>query len=420
VVFLTGPEKFSFGDSTDYLRLAGKLLTENIYPREHGTFPFFRAPLYPIFIYGVWLIFPQSILAVKIAQCVLLAITSVLIFRLAMTLFGNIRIAFLAGMAYCFNPFVALQVSDIQTEPLHTLLVISGIILLLRSYRTGKLSLFFLTGITWGLATLCRPSAWPVAVVIFGFIFLLSIKKLGFKKAFAQPVVAALGLVLAIAPWTFDNYRQTGEFIVINDAAGFNLWFGNHPELMKFYDGSTDTPETYSRHMKYLTNDLGKPGVMQNQMDAFESTTGYRSLKLKEREKLWRDDAFRYMSESPFRTISLFLHKLWDYWRPYLMPNAYPGYQVFISLMFFSGLYIFALIGGFALFKKKDGKFYVTFIGVFFLASTALHVLVFAIIRYRMPYVDPYLTILAAGGFYGIAGPLLRRIGVGKAAAVLS
>ncbi|HEV7643222.1 MAG TPA: glycosyltransferase family 39 protein [Pyrinomonadaceae bacterium] len=420
VVFLTGPEKYSFGDSSDYLNLAGKLLTENVYPRGQGTFPFFRAPLYPFFIYSVWLIFPQSILAVKLAQCILLAVTSVLLFRLASMLFNNMWVAFLAGLAYCFNPFVALQVSDIQTEPLHTLLVVCGVILLLRSYRTGKLWLFFLTGITWGLGALCRPSAWPIALAMFGFIFLLNIKKLGFGRAFLQPVVAVLGLVLAIAPWTLDNYRQTGEFIVINDASGFNIWFGNHPELMKFYDGSTNTPETYSRHMKYMTNDLGKPGVMQNQIDEFERTNGYYSLKLKDREKLWRDDAIRFLTEDPSRTATLFGYKLWDYWRPFLQPNAYPNYQVYISLLFFSVLYIFAFIGGMVLFKKKDGRFYVAFILAFFLASTGLHVIILAMIRYRMPYIEPYLTVLAAGGFWWAACALKQRLRPEKAAAALS
>ena len=42
-------------------------------------------------------------------------------------------------------------------------------------------------------------------------------------------------MMLTILPWSFHNLAATGEFILINDAAGYNLWLGNHPAALRLH-----------------------------------------------------------------------------------------------------------------------------------------------------------------------------------------
>lgn len=413
LAFLMGTDRALFPDSRDYLHIAKTLLVENDYPRSHGFLPFFRAPLYPFFISIIWSVLPESILSIQIVQSIIFGITALLLAKLAFLIFKDKAIAFLSGIVYCANPFALIPATDIQTECLHTFLVLCGVFLLLKSNQLQKGLLFLLTGLIWGLASLCRPSALPIVLALFGVIFLFNIRKIPLIKS-AKSFLLILGLFLAIIPWTISNVYKTGEFILINDGGGFALWLGNHPLLIKFYDGSVKTPEEYTKIMSYLVNEIGGDGAIQEQIDKFEQTTGYYNLSLKEREKLWQNEALNFISESPSRTIRLFIQKFWDYWRPYLMPHAYSTRLVIISLIYFSTFYFLAFLGGINLFKSENGKYYLTILLSLFLASTIVHVIVISMIRLRLPYVEPYLTILAMSGIWGIYAKVSGLIGLNR------
>ena len=412
-IFIQGTDRVFFPDAVDYLRVAEGLLAGDGYTRSHGFIPIFRPPLYPFFIGAVWLVFPKSIVAVQIVQTIIFGATALLLAKLAFFIFRNKQIALLTGVAYCFNPFAVILATDIQSECLHTLLVLAGVFLLLKANRTRNGLLFFLSGLTWGAAVLNRPSALPVGVFLFALVFLFNLKKINFvgnvRQSLLMPV---LGLVLIVAPWTFANYRATGDFILVSDAGGYTMWLGNNPLLMRMYDGSIKNADEYKEFVAYMPGQIGAPGITQEKIDGFEKTTGYYNLSLKGREKLWQTETFEYMSESPGRTLRLFGHKFWDYWRPYLMPLAYSTRTVLISLVYFSAFYLLAFLGGWNLFKKENGKFYLCVFLAVFLVSTAVHVAIISMVRYRLPYVEPYLTVLAMAGLWHLFAKITRRAGL--------
>ena len=67
---------------------------------ENGSYPavgglnFFRAPLFPMFMAGIWSITGESVFAVKIVQAILHAITTLMIFRTAKLLSGKTLVAY--------------------------------------------------------------------------------------------------------------------------------------------------------------------------------------------------------------------------------------------------------------------------------------------------------------------------------------
>ncbi len=91
----------------------------------------------------------------------------------------------------------------------------------------------FYAGVIFGMATLCRPAILGVAVLMFLIIFVLHWKdKQRFRFLIAVGILF-ISTFLTILPWTYQNYRRTGEFILVNDGFSYNLWLGNLPGTIK-------------------------------------------------------------------------------------------------------------------------------------------------------------------------------------------
>lgn len=391
-IFSMGAERVTFGDAPDYLEAADAIAKGKAFPRE-CSFPFFRPPLYPFFIACVWQVTPGSIVAVKLAQAGVFAMTCWILYRLGLLATQDRLAALLGGLIYSVNPFALRQVAEIQSEPLHTLLMALAILWLVSGLvnaggRRG--SFFFLAGITLGVASLCRPSAWPITMGLTLLLLPLLWKQTG-RRAIVLAGMVPLGLALSIAPWTWLNWRATGEFILVSDTGGFNLWIGNHPDTLRLFQQPFRSKEEFDKYgTDHLQHEL--PGA---KMAEWETTTGYRELSLRQREQLWQKEALRNMREHPGTTAALFGEKFLAYWRPWLNPSAYTQKEVWISGIAVTGLYLLAGAGAWLLRPSSNGrKVLWVFVGLFGF-STLLHVLVYSMIRYRLPYVDPYLCVLA-------------------------
>src|SRR6187399_323688 len=77
-----GAERSNFVDSEDYIAAAQMILHQGRYP-DVGSLPFFRAPLYPLFLTGIWGVFGESFLIVKLFQILLHAASAFFVMRTA-------------------------------------------------------------------------------------------------------------------------------------------------------------------------------------------------------------------------------------------------------------------------------------------------------------------------------------------------
>lgn len=395
-IFAVGSDVVAFDDAPDYLSAAESILQGKPYPRE-SSLPFFRPPLYPFFISCVWRIVPGSIVAVKLAQAGLFALTCWLLYRLGYLAAQDRLAALLGSLCYSVYPFALRQVAEIQTEPLHTMLIALGILGLasglVNTERRGWT--FFLAGIVFGIAALCRPTALPIGLGLTLALVPLLWKQTGALRTTILAAMLPLGLAVAIVPWIWINWRETGEFIATTDGGGYALWFGNHPDTLRIYRDTFASKREFDEYGNdYLSNRLPRA-----KMAEWEAAYHYRSLSLRQREKLWQNEAFRNMRGHPGTTAALFGEKAFAYWRPWLNPSAYSMKMVWFSGIAVVGLYLLAGTGAWLLCGSSTGRIVLWIITGLFLFSTLLHALVLSMIRYRLPYVDPYLCVLA-----GVAG----------------
>lgn len=400
-VWFYGFEKVAFGDALDYMDAANSILNGTAYPRRGEFHPVFRAPVFPSFIALVWTFFPNSAIAFKIAQIFLHGAGCFVVYKITFELVRKIFPAFLAATVCAVNPLLFGHTVDFYSESLQILLVALSFFVLVKILKSDERLYYksILLGVLFGLSTLCRPTIFPILLCLIPLIFLLFVtnEKLRLKYFFASAVIA-LSLAATIAPWTYKNYRDTGEFILVVSGFGYNFWLGNHPDTIRLYEGSFANKEENQAFADYWVGDL--PG---NKFKELEETDKLSSLPINEQEKVWRREAFKNIEANPAITGRLFWGKIKSYWTPFLNKFTYPFPLVVLTAILVAGLYVFSIYGAVVLWRDQTGRKLVVLLVIQFVLATVLHALIIANVRYRTPYVDPYLTILAAIAVWQIA-----------------
>jgi Dolichyl-phosphate-mannose-protein mannosyltransferase len=393
VLFISvyGIQKIEFGDTNDYINAANSFLNGAPYPLQSEIHPMFRPPLFPFLIAVVWLVFPQSVVAVKIVQVLLHVGTVIVAYKTIREITKKDLAAFFGSSVVAVNPLLAAHTVDFYTEPLHTFLCITGMYLLVKMLKGDKFMYFaaFYAGVVFGLATLNRPAILGVAILMFAFVGIVHLKNEKRNKYLAATAILFASMFATILPWTYQNYQRTGEFILVNDGFSYNLWLGNLPGTIKLYEGEFATKEENQAFANYYWG-----MVQQEKLKELEQTDNYYQLKYNEREKVWRREALENMTEDYDLTARLFWGKFKTFWTPFLNPLTYGKTVVYLVAAFVIGTYIFGIYGMYLFFRNKAGKNYVILLLITFAVTTAIHVLIFGFVRYRIPNVDPYLSML--------------------------
>ncbi|MBV8519887.1 MAG: glycosyltransferase family 39 protein [Acidobacteria bacterium] len=357
---LTGAARIDFGDAADYLATAQSVCAQHVYP-ERGNLPFFRAPGVPFFILAVTACHPSAARVVKYGLAACDALSVLLIYLLTERLFSR-RAALLAAILAAFHPFFVGAVTDIRSEPLFMAFLLLGFWLVVRGNPA-------LAGAAIGLATLTRPTGLLVIPLLALFVFVRD-------RRGALALVAAAALTLA--PWTLRNYLRFHELIVVNDAGGFNLWRGTHPELLRIVQlRDRDAFARGSQHFESVT-----VAETARIVDA-------RAATPKTRDREWQRLALAQFRRDPVRPT---LWKAAAFWRPWLHPAEYGRAMVFLSAIVSIGLFVFGAIG---LARTPDRRLALAVVA-FFVVMWLAHVPYIPTIRLRTPLVDPLLIVFSA------------------------
>ncbi|HEX8252391.1 MAG TPA: VTT domain-containing protein, partial [Thermoanaerobaculia bacterium] len=266
-----------------------------------------------------------------------------------------------AGLLATFHPFFIGSVTDIRSEPLFMMLLVASLMMLVR--RKPALS-----GVAIALATLVRPTG-LLCIPLFAL----------FARRRAH--VLLLAAALTMAPWVTRNVIRFGEPILVNDASGFSLWRGTHPELMRVIE--TTERELFAQRSAAFEMQTAPAAAAI--VDARASTPG-------QRDRAWRALAVQNVRDDPGYAIRSTLKKAALYWRPWLHPGEHGLKAIVLSLVVILGLYVF---GGIGMWRHPDRKLVVAVL-LFFAAMWLAHVPYFPSIRLRMPLTDPLLIVFAA------------------------
>lgn len=278
------------GDGLTYWQEATILTTQH---RYDGVFfppglPLFEAPLLMLFGVHTWVATLYTL------------ITFSLIFYLVRQLgtrIGHRRVAGLACALVAIWPNNIACAGTNDKEELLAVLITGAFLLFLRSREAhgwSRVALLFVAGLLTGGATLAQPAFLMFPAVIFGNEVFWSPRTAGgLVRGLDRSLVFALGLLLAVAPWTYRNYRVYHRMVLVTVNGGSVFFRANNPKANAQYvpeppkelrkDPFTASEEGYREGKRWIRENpaaFAMLAIRKQVVFLGDDTTGiYESLK---------------------------------------------------------------------------------------------------------------------------------------------
>ena len=234
VVWVLISQTTPVSEAAVYDRLAWSIASNSEYVTEDGTPTAFRPVGYPAFLAGVYMIFGHSWIAGGIANAILGTITVGLTYLLARTVL-SIRLSLISAMLIALLPSQIFgYTSVLRMEALHTVFVLSALVLTFWAVRAPRIQNAILLGLCLGIGIYVRPILllYPVA-----FAAVLALQpQMSFKRTLGLTSVVGLVTLLVLLPWTVRNYVVMDAFVLTSTHGGINLLVGNGPSAVGQYE----------------------------------------------------------------------------------------------------------------------------------------------------------------------------------------
>jgi len=181
-----------------------------------------KAPLYPAFVALVsFLVGGYRVWAVQVAQCLLAASTCVLLYAIFRRALGE-RSARWAGLTCAFYPMLIWYTPRMWTETFLTFVLAAFTLSLVAFLKRPVAWRALLCGVMTGVVALSKGIA-LIFVFLLPFILWFRLR----SKAGRFLLLFALVVTVLIVPWTWRNWRLTGQFLPIHANGGYNFYLGN-------------------------------------------------------------------------------------------------------------------------------------------------------------------------------------------------
>jgi hypothetical protein len=399
-------------DQISYHTLALQVITGHGFTMPTDWWPLTRAGqptahwsyLYTLYLAAIYSLFGASPLIARVLQVIIVGVAwPLLAWRLARRLAGN-GVGLIAAAWTALYGYFIYYSAALMTESFYITAILWGFDLAMNTDREHPYRRWALIGLATGTATLLRQSflvflpfmllwAWIEEVARArlekstpestgqGRVLLQQIKMFiaDAVKVIRLPLLATLVVILMIVPWTIRNSIAFGQFVLLNTNAGYAFFFANHPIYGTEFVSILPADITYQS--------LVPPELRSLNEAALDSAL----LKL----------GMNYVVQDPVRYALLSLSRVKSFFM--FWPTSDSGLlSNFVRVLSFGIALPFMLYGMFAVLSRWRRW---SLLYLFVIVYTAIHLLSWALIRYRLP-VDAVAVLFAA---YGLAD-LARRI----------
>ena len=348
---------------------------------------FWQPPFYPLFLSAVYWLTGSSILAAKIAQMALGALTAALVYQLGRRIFDR-RIGILAGViAALYAPSVFFD-GELLATGWASFWSVAMVLLLLGARERADRWRCAALGACAALAVVTRPVFLPF--LLAGGAWLIAVWRRGGAGSRSLALRGAAlvgGFLLVAAPIGLLNLRTTGRASILPYSGGANLYIGNNPDRRETI---TIRPGLQWEKLVELPAGIGLQG-------------GYRQ------ERYYVGRVVDYAKSDPVGLIEGLVAKTLQFASSRELPRNVDVYLFRRwSLVLSAGIWKAGLLGfpfgalaALAALGALQGRRRVPApVWLFLLLYPAAVVAVFVTARYRVPAV-PILCVLAAAGLAG-------------------
>ncbi len=216
------------GDAASYDQIVRSLLAGGGYAGESGQPTAFWPPLYPFFLTGVYSVFGYHLLAARLVQAFLGAITVATTSLVAGEISGR-RVGTIAGLGMALYPHLIYFGAWLTAEALYLSLLGLALLTAVRLRRRPHLAAFAALGALLGLAILAKPSALMLLPLICLWVLV------GFPSTRCARRMQYLGMlllmsVMVVAPWTARNYFTFGDVVLVSTNGGYTFYGANNAD----------------------------------------------------------------------------------------------------------------------------------------------------------------------------------------------
>ena len=288
-------------DAEKYDSLALYILKGNL---THKDFIYLN-PLYPFFLASIYLTGGHSHFAVVFVQALIDSLSSMLIYFITSTLF-NKKVGVIAAFTYALYGIAIFYTGILLAPTLVIFLTLLFIASLIFAEQRGKIFIFFISGILFGLAGLARPN-----VILFLFLlplwfFTLLKNRLGTCKSIQGFLLLAAGFSMVLSLTSIRNYSIEKRFSPFSVQGGLNFYIGNNPEatgrLMSHHGISNSPIDQVKTSIHYAEQESGK------------------KLTPSQASRYWLLKGLIFIRDNPFDAISLYMKKFALFWRKEELP----------------------------------------------------------------------------------------------------
>jgi 4-amino-4-deoxy-L-arabinose transferase-like glycosyltransferase len=370
------PRAILWPDGLEYEAVARSLV-------EHGTFGLqtLRPPGYPVLIAGVYALFGEDLLALRVVEAVL-GSASVLVLGLAGAATFGRTAGLIAGALMALHPVLAFLPSTQYSENTLVFVLVLALAAVFSAWRQGGLWRWAIAGVLFGVAALVRPTT-VFMLPGLGLGLLIAQRAAG-RVRITPLLVAMIALFLTVAPWVVRNHQIHGRWFFIASGGGRQFWVGNNARATAETTAPTQWNPAELESLASYPDDLARERwhYREGMLAVRASPSRAARLYLKELSNL-----FSLWPETFSRNVSIGQSGRWA--------------QGAMSLVIFGGAVIaLGRIRGEPLLWPLFGA-----VMSFALASAVF----FTVMRYRM-VVEPCLLWLAGAGWASTgAGAALAR-----------
>jgi len=324
-----------------------------------------------------------NLLIYRLLMALLGTITCWLVFDIANRVFGR-QVALITLILVIIHPILLYYTGVVLTETLFIFLFIAFVDVIVRFREQPRLLYAIVAGALWSLGLLTRSvmtCVLPVAVLLILFPKRRAVKPLA-------TIVFLITIAACLVPWVVRNY-QLFDRIVIVPTKGWNLWERNNYRFNELYQQETDEANAYAWLLGRPPFDLSKPETVE--FPKIEPSDD----EVTRNEKFYQQ-AREFILANPGLYARLCVVRFFEFFRVLGRTKASPVFV--IARLFPYGLALPLFLVGFLLAFRRHAEGVsrqkIVLISVI-LAYVALHVLVTAAPRYRLP-IEPFMLAFAS------------------------
>lgn len=354
----------------------------------------FRAPLYSLALSQVYGIASNPIYQALVTQCILGALSAVLIYAIA-THYYSQRLSMTAGMIAAFYGTLIYFDTELLPVSLTVFLILAAIYLLLRYELNHKMIFIVGAGVVLALAGAATPETLILVPVAGWWVYREGAGKQKFRGRYCLILLSTV--VLVTVPFALRNNSLGGETVPYVTDIGVRMAIANQAGA----DGRTFA----------LPNGIRESG--QSYVNALQATNRTRGSESRQTEMggFWLRRALGFISSHPIDWITLELRRLAGFISGYEISTDRPIYYIagermplqvllfdkFISIPF--GLILpLALLAPLAVGNPhRRQKLLLWSTIALFIVS-----MLFNAFAYQRILFVPFLIIWAAAGFWGL------------------